>query len=97
MKKDRKQLWKYDWYGMCDPGNPGLYGIKYNPYDAFSVSIRQWISGRTKMIRGPIVLRIKGCVNNPQPVYDAAEYWCDEIDKGHMPGFKSVNMGWHRK
>lgn len=94
MKKSRKQLWKYDWYGDCDPNGKNSYPHS----DTFSVGVFQWIHGQTKpMIRGPVRLRIKGNTTNSQPVYDAAEYWCDEMDKGHMPGFKSVNMGWHGK
>ena len=90
MKKDRKQLGKHDWSGECDPG-----GGKYCPYDTFSVGIFRWRRGMTKaLVRGKVILRIKGDTYNPQAVYDAAEKWCYAMDKGMMPAFKTLNMGW---
>jgi hypothetical protein len=91
-KNDRKKLWKYDWCGDCDPNGKNSF-----PHgETFSVGIRQWIPGRTRpMIRGPVCLRIKGNPSYPKPVYEAAESWCDRMDKGEMPDFKMLNMGFH--
>ena len=90
MRKDRKKLGKHDWSGSGDPSLPDAFR-----YETFSVGIFQWIATKSfsGLKRGKVVLRIKGDTTNPQPVYDAAETWCDWMDKGKMPDFKTLNMG----
>lgn len=87
-KEDRKKLGKYDWHGSCAPDQVQCYR-----YGTFSVGIFQWLQGAGKLKKGKAVLRIKGDTSNPTPVYDAAETWCDWMDKGKMPEFRTLNMG----
>lgn len=86
-KKDRKKVGRYDWHGSLDPEG------QYFRYGTFSVGIFQWLQGAGKMKKGKVVLRIKGDTGKPTPVYDAAETWCDWMDKGKMPDIKTLNLG----
>jgi hypothetical protein len=94
MKKDRKHLGNYDWSGDCDPNGNNSYPHS----DTFSVGIFRWIAKNnfSGIKKGKVILRIKGDTSNPKDVYDAADSWCDMMDAGKMPTFKTVNMGFSK-
>lgn len=82
----------YGFDGACRPGGPGEF--KYGPQETFSIGIFKILpkaSGRgTK--RGPVEIRIKGLMSDPEAVYEKAHEIVDLLNKGKYTGPKTVKV-----
>lgn len=83
VRTNRKSAGRYDYSGSCAP-KPWERGSVYYGQTTFSLGVFQWQEDAErpgKLRRGPVVTRIKGSVYDVAKVYEAAEAWCDNLDK----------------
>lgn len=76
--------------GSCAPGSGCAYG-----YETFSVGIFEVVpkaSGKGTKRGGPVKVRVRGLVSDPQAVYDAAARILSELDAGTYVGPKTVTV-----
>jgi len=90
MKKDRKEVFKYDYEGSCAPGQQHMSMSQ----TVFSVGIFQWVptTNGKGLKKSAVVFRVKGYVNKPETVYAAAEDICDKLDNKWVPDVRSITV-----
>lgn len=80
---------QHGYSGQCAP-HTGC-GIGYRTFSVGIFEVVPTASGKgTK--RGPVKVRVKGMVSNPQAVYDVADKIVQKLDAGTYAGPKNVDV-----
>lgn len=88
MKKHRRTENAHDYQGSCGPRECGI-----GCWETFSVSIFQWVKGKTgRLKKTKSVYRVKGSVSNSEKVYARAEELCDLFDNCTVMSRKSETV-----
>lgn len=79
----------HGWSGAWAPGNGKAVFNK-----TFSVGCFEWVPSTRKGMakKGKVKVRVCGRQHNPEPVYEAAERICRELDAGTYAGPKSIRV-----
>ena len=81
---------KHGYRGSCAPGSGCAYG-----YETFSVGIFEVVpkaGGKGTKRGGPVKVRVKGRMSDPQAVYDVADKIVEKLDAGTYAGPKNVDV-----
>ena len=80
----------HGWSGSCAPGSP----MACRTHSTFSVGCFQWLPSARKGMakKGKVKVRVYGRRDNPEPVYEAAERICRELDAGTYAGPKTIRV-----
>jgi Ni,Fe-hydrogenase III small subunit len=80
---------QHGYSGSCAP-DTGC-GIGYSTFSVGIFEVVPTASGKgTK--RGPVKVRVRGLMTNPQAVYDAAQRIVEQLDAGTYSGPKNVTV-----
>lgn len=88
--KDRKELNRHDFSGMCAPDDQGVCWSK-----TFSVGIFKWVpksNPKKELKKTAVIHRVKGPVSQAERVYEVAGNTCDILDAGGIMRSKSTSI-----
>lgn len=88
-----KIVGQYDFYGSCAPREDG--SLRLSSMETFTLGIFriESYSHSKKIMRGQVLLRVKGDASDPSPAYALARQICDALEAGKpLSSFKKIEV-----